>query len=533
MKKSMKRDPKQSRAGLARELDWPLMLIPLAIVLTLCVLFFTRPAQSTRMLDAVRGFLTNDLGFFYILFGVGVVAVALYMAFSKFGRIRLGDTDTPEYSNFKWGSMIFTGVFAADLIFYSFIEWALYANENRITSLGVSFAGIQEWASTYPLFHWGPIPWAIYIVLAVPFGFMLHVRGRARQKYSEACRPLLGKHTDGLPGKLVDLVAIIALLAGTATTFSVTTPLLASALSRVFGFPMNAGLTIAVLVCIAAVYTVAVLFGIKGVTRLAAVCVYVFFFMLAYFLFMGGETRFIIETAVTAIGNLFQNFIGMATWMDPLRASGDGVNGFVQNWTIFYWAYWMAWAVATPFFIGMISKGRTVKNVVLGTFAYGLAGTFLSFSVFGNYGLSQQIAGNVDMIGAVSNGTDLNTAIISLFDTLPLTNVLLVLLFIMMVAFYSTTFDTLTMVVSAYSYKRLLPGEESHRMTRVFWSIVFIIFPIGLIFADNTINSLQSASIIAAFPIGVVIILIVVSFFKDAGAYLRERGAAQTPKGEA
>lgn len=518
---------KDSLRGQARQLDWPLMLIPLAIVLALCVLFFVRPEQSTHVLDAIRSFLTNDLGFFYILLGVGVIVVSLYMAFGKYGSIRLGDTDRPQYSNFKWGSMIFTGVFAADLIFYSFIEWALYANETRILDLG----GIQEWASTYPLFHWGPIPWAIYIVLAVPFGFMLHVRGRSRQKYSEACRPLLGKRTDGFAGKLVDLVAIIALLAGTATTFSVTTPLLASALSHVFGFPMNTGLTIAVLVCIAVVYTVAVLFGIKGVMQSATICVYLFFFMLAYFLFVGGQMRYIIETAITAIGNLFQNFVGMATWMDPLRTSGDGVNGFVQNWTIFYWAYWMAWAVATPFFIGMISKGRTIRNVVLGTFGYGLAGTFLSFSVFGNYGLSQQLAGKVDMIGAVANGTDLNTAIISLFDTLPLSNVLLVLLFVMMVMFYTTTFDTLTMVVSVYSYKSLMPGEESHKSTRVFWAIVFIIFPIGLIFANNTINSLQSASIIAAFPIGIVIILIVASFFKDAKAYLAEQAVKDAQLG--
>lgn len=503
----------------ARKLDWTLMLIPLGIVLALCILFFTRPVQSTRVLDAIRGFLTNDLGFFYILLGVGVIVVSLYMAFGKFGSIRLGNTDKPQYSNFKWGAMIFTGVFAADLIFYSFIEWALYANETRIMELG----GIQEWASTYPLFHWGPIPWAIYIVLAVPFGFMLHVRGRSRQKYSEACRPLLGSKTDGLAGKAIDLVAIIALLAGTATTFSVTTPLLSSALSRVFGIPSGTGLTIAVLVCIAVIYTVSVLFGIKGIIRSASICVYLFFAMLVYFLFAGGETRYIIETSITAIGNLVQNFVGMATWMDPLRASGDGVNGFVQNWTIFYWAYWMAWAIATPFFIGMISRGRTVKNVVLGTYAYGLAGTFLSFCIFGNYGLSQQIAGNVDMVGAVSAGADLNVAIVSLFDTLPGTNILLLALFIMMVAFYSTTFDSLTLVISAYSYKRLTINQEAHPAVKVFWAIVFIIFPIGLIFANNTIHSLQSASIIAAFPIGIVMVLIVASFFKDAKAYLAEQ----------
>ena len=532
-------EPKQTQKDKFKlsQLDPVLMCVPLLIVLVLGVLFFVRPEQSTRVLDAIRAFLSNKLGFFYIVLGIGVFFLSLYMAFSKYGAIRLGKTDKPQYSNFKWGSMIFTGVFAADLIFYSFIEWALYAGEARIADLG----GMQMWASTYPLFHWGPIPWALYIVLAVPFGFMLHVRGRSRQKYSEACRPLLGDQIDGFAGKAIDLIAICALLAGTATTFSVTTPLLSSAISRVFGFPTGVGLTVAVLVCIAVIYTISVLFGIKGIIRSASVCVYLFFAMLLYFLFASGETVYIIETGITAIGNLAQNFVGMATWMDPLRTSGDGVNGFVQNWTVFYWAYWMAWAIATPFFIGLISRGRTVRNVVFGTYTFGLAGTFLSFIVFGNYGLSQQLAGNVDMVGAVAAGTDLNVAIVSLFDTLPGANILLLALFVMMVAFYSTTFDSLTMVISAYSYKRLTIEQEAHPLVKVFWAIVFIILPIGLIFAENTINSLQSVSIIAAFPIGIVMILIIASFFKDAGRFLAEqRGLAQsaavcaegTPTGE-
>ena len=503
---------------LLKQLDLPIIIIPLIVVVTFCVLFIAAPETSTRVVDTIRGFLGNELGFFYVLLGIIIFGITLYLAFSKYGKIRLGNTDKPEYSDFKWATMIFTGVFAADIIFYSFIEWALYAAEPRIEQMG----GIQDWASTYPLFHWGPIPWAFYIMLAVAFGFVIHVRGRNKQKFSEACRPLLGKGVDGAAGKVIDFIAIFALLAGTATTFSLATPLLAEALSHVFGIPMSVWLTIAVLLCVAAVYTISVLVGMQGIIKSAAICTILLFAMLAYFLFVGGEAVYIIETGITSIGNLVQNFIGMVTWMDPLRTSGDGTNGFVQNWTIFYWAYWMAWCVATPFFIGMISKGRTIKNVILGTYCYGLSGTFLSFIIFGNYGLSQQLADNVDIIGMVAQGTDLNKGIIQIFETLPLTNVLLIALFIMMVTFYSTTFDSLTMVISAYSYKRLAPNEEAARPVRAFWAIVFIIFPIGLIFAENSINSLQSVSIIAAFPIGIVFILIIISFFKDAKAYLAE-----------
>ena len=507
--------------NLLKRLDWPLILFPLILVVAMCVVFIVSPERSTEIIDIVRGFLGNELGFFYILIGLGILFITLYIAFSRYGKIRLGNIEKPQYADFQWATMIFTGVFAADIIFYSFVEWALYAAEPRIEQLG----GIQDWASTYPLFHWGPIPWAFYVMLAVAFSFMLHVRGRSKQKFSESCRALLGDKVDGLAGKVIDFIAIASLLAGTATTFSVTTPLLAASLSRVFGIPMSAGLTIGVLVCIAVVYTISVLSGIKGIIKSAAICTWLFFAMLAFFLFGGGQTRYIIETGVTSIGNLFQNFIGLSTWMDPLRSSGDGVNGFPQYWTIFYWAYWMAWCVATPFFIGMISKGRTIKNVILGTYGYGIAGTFLSFIVFGNYGLSQQIAGKVDIVGMVMDGTDVNLGILQVFETLPLTNILLVVLFVMMVTFYSTTFDSLTLVISAYSYTHLPPDEESARPVRAFWAVVFIIFPIGLIFAENSINSLQSVSIIAAFPIGIVFCLIIASFFKDARAYLEEMTA--------
>lgn len=213
--------------------------------------------------------------------------------------------------------MMFTAGLAADILFYSLCEWMLYAGEPHITDMGA----MQDWASTYPLFHWGPIPWSFYIILAVSFGFMLHVRKRNKQKYSEACRPLLGGRVDGLWGKLIDLTAVFALLAGTATTFSLATPLLSMALSRVLGISENNFLTIGILVIICVVYTMAVYFGMQGIAKLALSCVYLFFGLLAYFLLCMHETRYIIETGITAVGNMVQNFVGMATWTDATRTS--------------------------------------------------------------------------------------------------------------------------------------------------------------------------------------------------------------------
>lgn len=501
-------------SSLKKQLDWITTLIPFLSILVLCFLFMVNPTGSTSILGSIRFFLGDQLGSYYLVIGLGAVICSFYMAFSRYGAIRLGDTEKPEFSSFQWGSMMFTAGLAADILFYSLCEWMLYAGEPHITEMGT----MQDWASTYPLFHWGPIPWSFYIILAVSFGFMIHVRKRSKQKYSEACRALLGSRVDGLWGKLIDLTAVFALLAGTATTFSLATPLLSMALSRVLGIPETNLLTIAILVVICVVYTMAVYFGMQGVAKLAASCVYLFFALLAYFLFCGGETRYIIETGLTSIGNLAQNFIGLSTWTDALRTSS-----FPQNWTIFYWAYWMVWCVATPFFIGTISKGRTIRQTVLGGYFFGLAGTFTSFIILGNYGLGLQMHERLDLMGLYRETQDLYQAIIAIFETMPLAKAGLILLAVTMIAFYATSFDALTMVASSYSYKSLEAGEEPDKRVKLFWAVLLMLLPIALIFSENSMANLQTVSIIAAFPIGFIILLIVLSFFRDAGHYLEEK----------
>lgn len=502
---------KVSVKPLIKELDWFTTLVPLVCVIALCIWFMFQPEQSSTVLNSIRTFLGDQMGSYYLIIGLGVFICSLYMAFSRFGKIRLGDLEKPEYSGFRWGSMMFTAGLAADILFYSCCEWLLYASEPHIADMG----GIQDWASTFPLFHWGPIPWSFYLVLAVAFGFMLHVRKRDKQKYSESCRALLGKRVDGWAGKLIDLIAVVALLAGTATTFSLATPLLSMVISRITGIPQTTTLTILILVVICIIYTISVYFGMKGIQRSAACCIYLFFTLLAYVFIFGGESRYILETGITALGNLTQNFITLSTWTDALRTSS-----FPQTWTIFYWAYWMVWCVATPFFIGSISRGRTVRQVVLGGYFYGLSSTLTSFIILGNYGLGLQVHGKLDILGTYNLTGDLYSAIISILEQLPLPGFVLILLVLCMVTFYSTSFDSITLVASAYSYKSLGSKGEPDKRIKLFWAILLILLPIALIFSQNSMANLQTVSIIAAFPIGIIIILILASFFKDASNYL-------------
>lgn len=489
------------------------MLIPFAIVVALMALFILVPDQSKSVVDSLRGFFGDTIGIYYPLLALGSVVCALYIAMKPlYGNIRLGDSDRPAYSDFKWGTMIFTSTMAADIMFYSLIEWALYGGEQHVQDLG----GTEMWAETFTLFHWGPLAWGFYVILAVCFGFMMHVRRRDRQRFSEACRPLLGNLVDGFWGKVIDVVAIFAIVCATATTFSLATPLLTKAMGIVFGFEVTTTVTILVLLLICAVYTVTVLFGVKGISKLAGICSYLFFAILLYFLFLGGETRYIIETGFQSLGTMTQNFIGLATYMDPSRN-----DGFAQNWTIYYWAYWLVWCVATPFFIALISKGRTLRNVVYGTFGWGLAGTYMSFIILGGYGLAQQLKHGVDAIGFIGNGGEMYDAILMIFDTLPLPALALMLLVITMIAFYSTTLDGITYVTSSYSYKKISAEEEPSRKIRAFWSVMLILLPIALLFAQNSLYSLQGVTIIAAFPVGILLILIVASFFKDCRNWMR------------
>ncbi len=489
-------------------------IVPFVIILFFCIMFVVRPEQSTGVLGAVRGFLGDELGSYYLVIGLGVFLTSLYMAFSKYGDIVLGKKgEKPKYSFFSWGSMMFTSGLAADILFYSLCEWVLYANEPHISELG----SIQDWASAIPLFHWGPIPWSFYAALAASFGFMLHVRGCRKQKYSEACRPLLGALTDRAPGKLIDIIAVFALIAGTATTFSLATPLMGKAISELFGINDSKWLTIVILLITCFVYTFTVLKGMKGVKYLAHICMYVFFALLCYVLFLGGQTRYIIETGITAIGSLVQNFIGLSTWTDALRTSH-----FPQNWTIFYWAYWMVWCVASPFFMGSISRGRTVRQVITGAYIFGMGSTFMSFIILGNYSLGLNMHGILDVMGIYAENADLYGTIMAILETLPAPEIVIVLLIVSMIAFYATSFDSITLVASAYSYRAVPDDYEAGAGMKLFWAIILIMLPVALVFSESSMNNLQTVSIIAAFPVAVIIIMIIASFFKDAGRLIEK-----------
>lgn len=488
-----------------KQIDWSLVTIPIIVVFGLSFLLERFPKNSQLILESIRSFLNNQLSFLYILVGLFFFISTLYAAFSRIGRIKLGDsTDNPEYSNLRWGVMIFTSTMSADIIFYALCEWLMYSSEPFIKQKGAT----MEWSLTYSLFHWGPIAWSFYLMLAVAFAYMLYVTKNKRQKFSEACRPLLDKYTDGIAGKLIDLIAIFALIAGTATTFSMSMPLLSQTVGVLFGIRQVKQLSIILICVVVSIYLIASVIGMKAISRLSTIC-YVFFIgLLLYVLLFSGSFSYIVDAGVQAVGNLTQNFIGMATTTHS--------HGFTQNWTIYYWSYWIVWCVATPFFIGSISRGRTIKDVVLRGYTWGLGGTFCAFVVLSSFGMSRQVQGLVNATQLISDGKNYAQVAIKLMETLPQYRIALILLALAMIGLYSTVFDSITMVISKYSYKHLSIEEEPSKTIRGFWAIVFMVLPMALLISNSNMDNIQSVAIIAALPTMIVMIMIVVGFYKES-----------------
>lgn len=497
-----------------KQLDYPLLLIPFVVIALVCSTFFLWPQTATNALTVLRGFLDHWFSSWYAIIGLLGIGVSIYLALSPIGTIRLGKKET-ALPPFQWGAMVFTATMAADIVYYGIIEWALYADDPYLATLGGS---VQDWVATLPLFHWGPTVWSFYLVLAAAIAFMTYVRGRKTRRLSEACRPILGDRVDGVLGKLVDLITIFNLLAVVAASFAVSIPLISSILGDLLGFTPTkyTDLLINILICV--IYSLVAWFGLKAISKLSSLCVGLFLGLLAFVFLFGGRSVYILETAVTAFGNLAQNLLRLSTQLDPLRTTA-----FPQNWTIFYWAYWLGWCVGGPFFIAQISSGRTVRQVILEGYAWGLCGTWISFMILGGYSQSLQMMDGINLSGAIAAGEPVGSVILTVLTSLPLHKLVLLLVVIVMVAFHSTTLDTVAVISAAFCCKSLKPDELPDRKLRLFWAILLVLLPIALLFAEGSFNNIQSVTILAALPISVLLVICTASFIKDGKLYLKER----------
>lgn len=483
-----------------------LVVVPVLVILLLTVTLLLSPESAYESIATLRVVIGDKLSSYYLIVGLAFILLVIGISFSKYGNIRLGSGD-PEYSTFTWGSMIFTSTMAADIVFYSFHEWSYYYQ-------GATLEEAQLASATYPLFHWGPIPWAFYILPAMAYAYMMHKKYMNIYRLSHACAANYRFREHRVICNTIDIFALLAMLAAIATTFSLATPLMSEALCRIIGIPENTSIvSIFVLSLIALTYILAVLFNMKGISSVAKWCVYIFFALVLVIL-ANSNLQYTVETSLTGLGNMLNNFFSLSTDTGSLRLVSAEGDTFTQDYTVFYWSYWISWALCTPLFIARISKGRTLRSVGIGALISGMAGTFVSFFVYGNFGLYHQVSGEFDMVGKIANGETYSSVIVSLIDSQTVfPTLVLLLLFISMLAFYTSTFDTLTLVMSQYVCKEY--QENPPKYLKIFWGVLFILLPIALLFTEGTLESLKSLSIIASFPISIVFLRIIYVFLKD------------------
>lgn len=243
------------RQRILSKFDLTVTLVPLAILLIVVGSLLIFPDQAGQVIDTVRNFLGNDFGVYYLLIGLIFVIVSFCLAFSKYGKVKLGNISKPRFSTISWAMMIFTSTMAADILFFSLHEWMYYWNTVPLDFNSLTLAEKVTWSETYSLFHWGVTPWIFYILPAAAYAYMMFVKKRNRQKISEACRPIFGNKIDGPLGKTIDIVSVLALLVATSTTFTLATPLLSGAVCAILNVPYSRNLAIVILLVIALFYT--------------------------------------------------------------------------------------------------------------------------------------------------------------------------------------------------------------------------------------------------------------------------------------
>lgn len=502
-----------------KELQFSIMVVPFAIIVGLSFFFFTHPTETNQFFDAINPFFSDKMGIVYLSVNLFVFIFSFYLAFSKYGKIKLGNKDEkPRFSFWEYGAMMFCSGLSGSIIYYSFTEWIYYMNEPFIQSFDNPnnlFINSYNMAQAHSFFFWSNY-W-LYLVLAVCFGFMMHTRKITKQKFSESLRPLLKNKVDGFIGKTIDVFSVIAIIAAVTCSLCLSPPIITNCLHRLFNVPDNNITTIIVLLTIFVIYSISLYNGLNGIKNLSSICVYIFFVFLIYVFLFGGEMQFILESSFQQLGTLFDNLIPLFTYVDPTKKLD-----FAQNYNVFYNAYWMTWAIAVPFFIGIISKGRTIKQTILEGYLFAIPGTFVSFFIIPNSFIAKQIKGTLDLLGQYSVNKNMYETVGIAINSLPLAPVALILISISMILFCATSYDSISLTCSCYSYKNLAEGQSPSKFVKQFWATLLVLLPVAITFSNASYSNIQNLAVIAGFPATIIVVLVIISTMIDFNKYLKE-----------
>lgn len=406
------------------------------------------------------------------------------------------------------------------------IEWAYYYQSPPFQLEPGSEEAVR-WAATYGIFHWGPIAWSIYLVPALPIAYFFYVRKQPVLKVSAALMPVIGEaRSHGWVGKLVDVLFIFGLLGGGATTLGLAAPLITEGVNYLFGVPKTTETQVVVLLVCTAIFAYSAYAGMeKGIKLLSNINFWGALGLLAFILICG-PTIFMLETGLDSLGRMLSNFFVMATWAEPFGGYGSFADThFPQDWTIFYWAWWLVFAPSMGLFVARISRGRTIKQMVTGSIFFGSMGCFLFFMILGNYGLSLQLSGALDVVG-ILNAEGATKAIFSILEQLPFSTFVIAAFTVLCLIFTATTFDSISYILASVVQNNVT--EEPMRWNRLFWAFALSFMPSVLLFMGG-LSTLQTAAIVGGLPLLVIAVMLMVSAVKAATLDLSHQEGYEDP----
>lgn len=472
------------------------------IILILVVSAGMAPNLFNQVVQTTLHHVISGAGWLYLLIVFVTLVFLLTLAFGRFAHLRIGGEDAePEFSKGSWLALLFAAGMGIGLVFWGAAEpISHYAKPPE--GLSPLSAQASRASMRYVFFHWGLHPWAVYALIGLAMAWFQFNRNGCGQ-ISDLLQPVIGKHHRGWIGTVVNVSAVVATAIGVATTLGLGTIQIAAGLQRVTGITASVPMQVGIIAVAFLLYMASTLSGVnRGVKWLSTINLGLAVLLLALMLVLG-PTGFIFDTFTTTLGSYLSQLVEMSLRMSPF--SGDQ---WVANWTIFYWAWWIAWAPFVGSFIARVSRGRTVREFVIGVVVAPTLLGFVWFSVFGGTALWAQTFGHVDLTSVLSTGYE--NVLFALFESLPMSGLLTAIALVLLMVFFVTSADSAVLVLSSMSTSETGDPPISRRVT---WGATVALVSIALLLAGGLV-ALQNMIIIAALPFALLMLLVIVSLYR-------------------
>jgi len=449
----------------------------LTVLVTLLILIpmFIAPMATNKFLNQAYEIVASNLGVVYLAMGLLTLLFLLILAMSRYGNIKLGKEDEkPEYGNFGWASMLFCCGIGASLVLYGTTEWVDYYLKPPFGAEPKSIEAIA-WASTYGMFHWGIIGWAIYCFPGVAIGYSYYVRNSGSLKTSTGCEAILGNQRNVNLARVIDLIYMIALVGVLGAGLGLTSPVVSATITEFFSIEQNLTITVSCLLVCMLIYSISLYFGVEeGIQRLSKLCAYMAFFVLLYILIFG-PTLFLIKSSYESLVFMVKNFFTMSLGPPPI-----GKSEFSKAWTIFMWAWFFGLGPFVGIFIARISRGRTIRSMILGALGFGTMGTSLFFMIMGNNAMYLEINGIMPIIDIWSNESPA-VMVSKSISVMAMGKWILPFVGVFCLVFMATTFDSGAYTLASSATKKMKAGEDPEIWNRIFWAFFIALLPLALL----------------------------------------------------